>query len=86
MTNRLALVLLAAVAGALMLGAAPAQEGSDPEAYLPYLFAAFALTWLAFFAYLFFISRKERALRREVEALRRAIEEREPDCAYPEDE
>ena len=69
-----------------MLGAAPAQEGSDPEAYLPYLFAAFALTWLAFFAYLFFISRKERALGREVEALRRAIEEREPDCVYPEDE
>ena len=86
MTNRLALVLLAAVAGALMLGAAPAQEGSDPEAYLPYLFAAFALTWLAFFAYLFFISRKERALGREVEALRQAIEDREQNGAPQRDE
>ena len=86
MTNRLALVLLAALAGALMLGAAPAQEGSDPEAYLPYLFAAFALTWLAFFAYLFFISRKERGLRREVEALRQAIEDREQNGAPRRDE
>ena len=86
MTNRLAFLLLAALAGALMLGAAPAQEGSNPEAYLPYLFAAFALTWLAFFAYLVFIARKERALRREVEALRQAIEVREADCLYPADE
>ena len=77
MTNRLAFLLLAALAGVLMLGAVPSQEGSDPEAYLPYLFAAFALTWVAFFAYLVFIARKERALRLEMEALRRAIEERE---------
>ena len=69
-----------------MLGAVPAQEGSDPEAYLPYLFAAFALTWVAFFAYLFFIARKERALRQEMEALRRALEEREEKSASPRDE
>ena len=77
MTSRLPLLLLAALAAALTLGAVPAQDGGDPEAYLPYLFAAFALTWVAFFAYLFFIARKERALRQEMEALRRAIEERE---------
>ena len=86
MTSRLALVLLTALVGALMLGAVPAQEGSDPEAYLPYLFAAFALTWVAFFAYLFFIARKERALRQEMEALRRALEEREEKSASPRDE
>ena len=77
MTSRLTLALLALLAAALTLGAVPAQDGSDPEAYLPYLFAAFALTWLAFFAYLFFLARKERALRQEMEALRRAVEERE---------
>ena len=65
-----------------MLGAVQPQD-SDPEAYLPYLFAAFALTWLAFFAYLFFIARKERALRQEMDALRRAIEEREQQGAPP---
>lgn len=77
MTSRLAAVLLAALVSALTLGAASAQDGSDPEAYLPYLFAAFALTWVAFFAYLFFLARKERALRQEMEALRRALEERD---------
>ena len=86
MTSRLPLLLLAALAAALTLGAAPAQDGSDPEAYLPYLFAAFALTWVAFFAYLFFMSRKERALRQEMEALRRALDEREQRGAPPQDE
>ena len=85
MTNRLAFLLLALLVGALVLGAVPQQDG-DPEAYLPYLFAAFALTWLAFFAYLFSIGRKERALRHEMEALRRAMEEREGKGAPPRDE
>ena len=82
MTSRLALLLLAALAGALTLGAVP-QQSTDPEGYLPYLFAAFALTWLAFFAYLFFVARKESALRREMEALRRAMDEREEKSASP---
>ena len=85
MTNRLTLVLLALLVGALVLGAVP-QQDSDPEGYLPYLFAAFALTWVAFFAYLFFIGRKERSLRREMEALRQAMEARDADCLYPKDE
>ena len=86
MTSRLAVVVLAALVGALTLGAASAQDSSDPEAYLPYLFAAFALTWVAFFAYLFFIARKERALCQEMELLRRAVEEREERGAPPQDE
>ena len=86
MTSRLTLLLLAALAAALTLGAAPAQDGGEPEAYLPYLFAAFALTWLAFFAYLFSIGRRERALHRELEALRRDMAMRQADCLYPEDE
>ena len=86
MTSRLALLLLAALAGALTLGAVPAQDGSDPEGYLPYLFAAFALTWVAFFAYLFFLARKERALRQEMEALRDAFDEREQKGDSPRDE
>jgi CcmD family protein len=75
-----------AVAGALLLilllvlpallGAAPAQ-GREPEAFLPYLFAVYAITWAAFFAYAFFVSRKQEELRREVEALRRSLEERD---------
>lgn len=85
MTNRLALALLALLVGALVLGAVP-QQDSEPEVYLPYLFAAFALTWAAFFAYLFFVARKESALRREMDALRRAMDEREARGASPRDE
>lgn len=51
----------------------------EPEANLPFLFAVFAITWAAFFAYAFFMSRRERDLRREIEALRRELDERVSD-------
>lgn len=49
------------------------SESSDPEANLPYLFAVYTVTWGAFFAYLFYLSQKQRDLRREVESLRQAL-------------
>ena len=57
--------------------AAVAAEDSGPEANLPYLFAAYTLTWLGFFAYLYYVSQRQRSLRREVEMLREALEERD---------
>ena len=57
--------------------AAVAAENSGPEANLPYLFAAYTLTWLGFFAYLYYVSQRQRSLRREVEMLREAMEERD---------
>ena len=56
---------------------ATASEGSDPEANLPYLFAAYSVTWIGFFVYVYYLSQRNRNLRREVEALREALEERE---------
>jgi CcmD family protein len=50
---------------------------SDPEANLPYLFAVYAITWVAFFAYLYYLSQRQQNLRREVEELREALAERE---------
>jgi len=50
-----------------------AQEGtgsSNPEANLPFLFAVYTITWAGFFAYLFFISRRHRELRNEIESLK----------------
>ena len=58
-------------------GAAPAQEGTGPEANLPFLFAVYIITWAAFFAYVFYMSRRQRELRNEISDLRRALEERE---------
>ena len=47
----------------------------DPEANLPYLFAVYAVTWIAFFAYLYYLSQRQQNLRREVEELREAMSE-----------
>ena len=44
-----------------------------PSENLPYLFAAYAVTWVAFFAYVFFVSRRQRELEREIEELRQEI-------------
>lgn len=44
-----------------------------PSENLPYLFAAYAVTWVAFFAYVFFVSRRQRELEREIEELRQEL-------------
>ena len=48
-----------------------------PSPNLPFLFAAFAVSWVAFFAYVFFVSRRQQEIKREIEELRRSIEHRE---------
>jgi len=44
---------------------------------VPYLFAAFCAVWIVLFLYLLSLSRRQRALTREVEALRQMMEKRE---------
>lgn len=46
------------------------RESGRLETNLSYLFAVFAVTWAGFFAYIFFVSRKQRELQREVARLR----------------
>ena len=58
----------------------PPQQGTatqQPEANLPFLFAAFFVTWAAFFGYAFVMSRRQRELQREIDALATALAERE---------
>ncbi len=43
---------------------------------MPYLFAAFSVVWIVIFLYALSISRRQRELSREVEALRRMTEEK----------
>lgn len=64
---------------ATAVAAAPLQQDQvrEPEANLPFLFAVFFITWAAFFAYVFIMSRRQRELRREIEELRQALAERE---------
>ena len=47
---------------------------SQPPANLTFLFAAFALTWLVFFVYAFFISRRRQELEREVRDMEQSVE------------
>ena len=46
---------------------------TTPAHNIPYLFAAFAITWAVFFAYVFFTSRRQDELEREVESLREEL-------------
>ena len=52
-------------------------QTADPEANLPYLFAVYIITWLAFFGYVFYMSRRQREMQREIDELKRALDERD---------
>ena len=67
-----------AFTGAQQGAQASAQaQASGPEANLPYLFAVYIITWAAFFAYVFYVSRRQREMQAEIDALKRALEERD---------
>ena len=50
-------------------------QATLPPDNLPFLFAAFAVTWIAFFAYAFFVSRRQQELRKEIAALRGTLDQ-----------
>ncbi len=74
----LALILLLALVPQLALAKPIAQGEAPGESNLGFLFAGFAVVWVAFFAYVFYMSRRERELRREIEELRRELGQRQP--------
>ena len=43
---------------------------------LGFLFAAYSVVWIVLFAYFFSLSRRHRRLERELESLRRVLDER----------
>ena len=45
-----------------------------PSENLPYLFAAYAVTWVAFFIYVFFVSRRQHELEGQIDELKIALE------------
>lgn len=44
-----------------------------PPENLPFLFAAFAVSWAVFFVYAFWVSRRQQDLRREIDELRQTM-------------
>lgn len=63
---------IGAIAAALFPLAALAQDGGAgaPKTFLPYVFAVYTVTWAAFFGYAFYMARRQRELRREIDELR----------------
>ena len=49
-----------------------------PPSNLPYLVAAFAVSWAVFFIYAFFVARRQRELQAELRELRQALADLEP--------
>ena len=64
-------------AAAMSSADAAAQQQARGEAELPWLFAVYIITWAAFFGYVFVMSRRQREMRAEIEALKRALAERD---------
>ncbi len=52
---------------------------SQSPANLPFLFAAFAITWLVFFGYAFLISRRRQELEREIREMQPGQEDKRDD-------
>ena len=63
------------LAALLLLLPALGAEHTEGESFLPFLFVTFAITWIAFFVYAFFINRKQADLNQEIETLRAMQEE-----------
>ncbi len=83
-----ALLVLLVPAGAVALvsaGGPPevaaeiaAQENTNTEANLDFLFAIYMITWAGFFAYIFVVSRRQLTMEREIKDLRQLLTEQMP--------
>ena len=84
----LALLVLLVPAGAIALASAggppevaaeiAAQENTNTETNLDFLFAIYIVTWAGFFAYVFVVSRRQRTMEREIKDLRQLLTEQSP--------
>ena len=54
----------------------PMTQNEGPESNLIFLFAVFFITWLAFFAYVFFLSRRLKSMKQEINDLRSHLGEK----------
>lgn len=50
---------------------------SSPDTNLPFLFAVYIITWAGFFGYVFYMSRRQREMRREIDALTQTVRDME---------
>ena len=48
-----------------------------PSSNIPWLFAAFAVSWAVFFLYVFFVTRRQQEMQSQIRDLRRDLERQE---------
>ena len=46
-----------------------------PSTNLPYLFAAFAVSWVVLFGYLFYLNRRQHEMKKEIARLQRVVDD-----------
>ena len=73
-----ALVLLAIAVPAIASPENLVQQQTDltmaaPDSNLEYLFAVYTITWLIFFSYVYYMSQKQKALRRDLDEMKRTL-------------
>ncbi len=45
-----------------------------PSSNIPWLFAAFAVSWAVFFLYVFFVTRRQQEMQSQIRELRQALD------------
>ena len=45
-----------------------------PSSNLPYLFAAFAVSWVVLFGYLFYVNRRQHEMKKEIARLQSVLD------------
>ena len=58
----------------------PQAQEFEGDSDLPWLFAVFFVTWATFFAYVFIMSRRQREMQREIDAMKRMLAGREDEA------
>ncbi|MSP78495.1 MAG: CcmD family protein [Dehalococcoidia bacterium] len=76
-----ALFALAPTAPVIGMAIAPQQAATNSN--LSFLFVAYTLTWVAFFGYIVYMSRKQQALRRDIDALKKQLEDKQKSASLP---
>lgn len=46
-----------------------------PSSNLPYLFAAFAVSWVVLFGYLFYVNRRQHEMKKEIARLQNVLDQ-----------
>lgn len=46
-----------------------------PSSNLPYLFAAFAVSWVVLFGYLFYVNRRQHEMKKEITRLQKVLDQ-----------